>query len=120
MDSGCQRPWFQFHLITAFVLMFAASGLLWANITLRDAVIATTGGCDSSEVRTKGYGWPLFVQYKHSESYTTTVDVPRLLIDAICAVFVLMIVAFCSEGLLRIHHDIFHVFPREPHPPHEY
>lgn len=27
-----KRPWFQFHLSTAVVLMFVAAGLLWLNM----------------------------------------------------------------------------------------
>jgi hypothetical protein len=30
-----RRPWFQFHLSTAMILMFVAAGLLWANMRVR-------------------------------------------------------------------------------------
>jgi hypothetical protein len=30
-----KRPWFQYHLSTAIILMFVAGGLLWLNLTER-------------------------------------------------------------------------------------
>ncbi|MCY3018477.1 MAG: hypothetical protein NTW87_05535 [Planctomycetota bacterium] len=36
-DAPKKRPWLQFHLSTAVVLMFVAGGLLWANTVPRDA-----------------------------------------------------------------------------------
>lgn len=39
-----KRPWFQFHLSTAIILMFVASGLLWLNIPQHsDEVFLTRG-----------------------------------------------------------------------------
>ena len=32
-DAAKKRPWFQYHLSTAVVLMFVAGGLMWANMT---------------------------------------------------------------------------------------
>lgn len=33
-DAPTKRPWFQFHLSTAIIVMFAAAGLLWLNLNL--------------------------------------------------------------------------------------
>ena len=49
-----KRKWFQIHLSTALVLMFAAGGLLWANLQAEDY--------DDVATLSSGYtyrGWPL-------------------------------------------------------------
>ena len=53
-----KRPWFQFHLSTAIILMFAAAGLLWLN--MRPDVQATPFG--SNEL--VAWGWP-FTALQH-------------------------------------------------------
>lgn len=49
------RPWFQFHLTTAIVLMFVAGGLLWANLIPSRGPYRDTPGIES-----RCYGWPLW------------------------------------------------------------
>jgi len=34
MNEKTKRPWLQFRLSTAVLLMFACSGLIWANVAL--------------------------------------------------------------------------------------
>jgi hypothetical protein len=57
-----KRPWLQFHLSTAVVLMFVAGGLLWLNMHENGVVVVDGQGQQSGlgigfECRT--YGWPL-------------------------------------------------------------
>jgi len=58
-DPTKKRPWFQYHLSTAVVLMFVAAGLLWLNVR---------GGAEYGSLsQHDGYqylGWPapLFVR----------------------------------------------------------
>lgn len=53
-----RRPWFQFHLSTALVLMFAASGLLWLNLN-SDVARKTRKADGSIAVDWRGPGWPI-------------------------------------------------------------
>ncbi|MCY3021414.1 MAG: hypothetical protein NTW87_20560 [Planctomycetota bacterium] len=57
-----RRPWFQFHLSTAIVLMFVAAGLLWLNIRVHTTIAAGKQMWDDREcavVRTwPSLGWP--------------------------------------------------------------
>jgi hypothetical protein len=48
-DAPKKRPWFQFHLSTAVVMVFVAAGLLWLN---------TTSRCPDKKTYA-AYGWPL-------------------------------------------------------------
>jgi hypothetical protein len=51
-----KRPWFQFHLSTAVVLMFVAGGLLWAN--MQPPYVSVLGG-DAWETKFQWSGWPI-------------------------------------------------------------
>ena len=52
MTNKRRRPWFQLHLSTALILMFAAGGLLSMNFRARN-VIALNGAFLETD-----YGWP--------------------------------------------------------------
>jgi len=56
-----KRPWFQFHLSTAVVLMFVAGGLMCANIEGRRGtfyVEAHKDGHEYNKMVAHLYGWP--------------------------------------------------------------
>ena len=59
-DAPKKRPWLQFHISTAIIMMFVAGGLMWLNLHGRaDRVYP---GCLSDALipnRTLSYGWPL-------------------------------------------------------------
>jgi hypothetical protein len=59
-----ERPWFQFHLSTAVLMMFAAAGLLYPNVVPR---------IHSTNV--SAYGWPLTV-YVDAANLPPNVVVP--------------------------------------------
>ena len=44
-DAPKTRPWLQFHLSTAVVLMFVAAGLLWANMLHRHEQLNEFDAC---------------------------------------------------------------------------
>jgi hypothetical protein len=52
-----KRPWFQFHLSTAIVLMFVAAILLWANLRPTIRSIAIVSGLPNVEEHSRG--WPV-------------------------------------------------------------
>jgi hypothetical protein len=59
-----RRPWFQVHLSTCVVLMFVASGLLWANVRVREVGQVTVTfdsekGSSDLMITVNGRGWPL-------------------------------------------------------------
>ena len=62
-----KRPWFQFHLSTAVVLMFVASGLLWSNLRFTEFEVESGfPGSDSYGTNTYGgYGWPMPFYVRH-------------------------------------------------------
>lgn len=52
-----KRPWFQYHLSTAIVLMFVAAGLLWVNMNL--PLGGTSYACGKHICcKSTGYGFP--------------------------------------------------------------
>ncbi len=57
-----KRPWFQFHLSTAIVLMFAASGLLWANMRPARFELLESVEPQVFFVEVHWSGWPLAPQ----------------------------------------------------------
>ena len=71
-DAPKKRPWLQFHLSTAVVLMFVAAGLLWLNMpkqtySAKDAKVTAIvpGGADATPppapfpMDVWQQGWPL-------------------------------------------------------------
>ena len=61
-----KRPWFQYHLSTAIILMFVASGLLWLNMRLNFAIFRELGPQLDGQGRKRiglevgaSLGWPL-------------------------------------------------------------
>ena len=49
-ETPKKRPWFQYHLSTAVILMFVAGGLLWMNMTPYQNYLYRNDTI---------YGWPL-------------------------------------------------------------
>lgn len=52
------RKRFQVHLSTAIILMFAAGGMIWANVTVRTYVQAPPVNDPSYKREVKYFGWP--------------------------------------------------------------
>ena len=58
-DVPKKRPWFQYHLSTAVVLTFVASGLLWADLQQQvQAEVFVSGPASYQVIRTRSFGWP--------------------------------------------------------------
>ncbi|HLX60931.1 MAG TPA: hypothetical protein VKX17_06575 [Planctomycetota bacterium] len=66
------RKWLRVHLSTAVLLMFAAGGLIWFNVTPR-IVNRDAGWCTYSE---KVYGWPYHARSQVFEYKSTSVMHP--------------------------------------------
>jgi hypothetical protein len=114
-----KRPWFQFHLSTAIVMMLVAAGLLWLNLgpTIRSIEVVLGEPMVEAHAR----GWPfcfwstVFVpsgRYKiafEPEPYTDYVPgmpMPRvrfgmLAADAVIAIAILLAVAALLEWRIR-------------------
>lgn len=60
--AAAARSRFRIHLSTAIVLMFVASGLLWANISQRARY--ATNYFDQGELYIASHGWPFGVSYQ--------------------------------------------------------
>ena len=92
-----ERPWFQYHLSTAIVLMFAAAALLWLNLGLREHRL---------------YGWPFHV-YSYDFTYydaaiggyhvtPTTNDVAWLVANVVVCLLLLAGVGIMCERRLAL------------------
>ena len=106
---SAKRSWFQFHLSTAVVMMFVASGLLWLNMYRSDTVGYLA--FDISDVPDRknwvsyhriAQGWPAWF----SERYTGGLSgsqwrVPGLLYDCATAGAVLFAVGLVLEWRIR-------------------
>jgi len=54
-----KRPWFQYHLSTAILLMFVAGGLLWVNLRVPNSYAPGEGGLGMYDILlVRQYGWP--------------------------------------------------------------
>ena len=53
-----KRPWLQFHLSTAVVLMFVASGLLWLNMRPHQCLCSLPEVGAGATGLAVYYGWP--------------------------------------------------------------
>jgi len=99
-----KRPWFQFHLSTAIVLMFVAAGLLWLN--LRDPVL-TSKNCYGDGWYIWDRGWPLphsrvgTTEFPMTEEYLDALFFPGMLADSIVGLSVLVAVAVACEWPIR-------------------
>jgi len=102
-----KRPWFQFHLSTAIILMFVASGLLWLN--MRPLPQPTRLSPPNWEIPVRG--WPLttryFVMTLDSEEAALMVNAggywhwQNVALNVLCALVILVSVAALCEW--RIH-----------------
>jgi hypothetical protein len=58
-DAPEKRPWFQYHLSTAIVLMFVTGGLMWPNLQQQvQAEVFVSGPASYQVIRTESFGWP--------------------------------------------------------------
>jgi len=80
-DAPKKRPLFQFHLSTAIVLMFVASGLLWPNVSTRFRRLEPSKASRLCyEVESLVRGWPflaeqkMVIPYPQSESRSGPAD----------------------------------------------
>ena len=93
--TGTRRPWFQFHLSTAVVLMFVAGGLMWANMT--KSVVMLSRPAES-------FGWPVpFLIYRVGMKGDVYQDWYHacFVLDALLALCILLLCALSCEYLLR-------------------
>ena len=105
-DAPQERPWLQFHLSTAVVLMFVAAGLLWLN--MRPLPI---GAWIPAEPLREGaqipwHGWPLMTRYTVFTLSNEEMDGgywnwQNCAFNALCAVVILLAVGMFCEWLLR-------------------
>jgi hypothetical protein len=91
-DPAKKRPWFQFSLLTAIVVMLAASGLLGANLRPRIENIFTSSHWI---VTSEKYGWPLSFRYRGFWSWRGIVA------DTAVAAIIIMAAGFLCESLVR-------------------
>jgi hypothetical protein len=65
MPASPRRKRFQIHLSTAIVLMFAAGGLLWANIAGTESIVQADRWDRPADVyyHLRTCGWPLQATY---------------------------------------------------------
>jgi len=109
-----RRPWFQLHLSTCIVLMFAAGGLLWANIVPGKNAYWGHGVGKSGHTDTiaDGYGMPILFRFVgETKFYSNTgldrtdpfykFDVAFLLLNILANVVLLTTVLILSEWLIR-------------------
>ncbi|MCY3020742.1 MAG: hypothetical protein NTW87_17125 [Planctomycetota bacterium] len=118
-----KRPWFQFHLSTAIILMFVAGGLLWANVRLHtqrvDLFFGESRVVSRFEAREWGNrtvrGWPLDYM-QHSLVGKWYFAPGNLVIDAAVTIVLLLGVAILAESLF--HHSMPTVSdpPGQPRP----
>ncbi|MCY3018878.1 MAG: hypothetical protein NTW87_07610 [Planctomycetota bacterium] len=108
-DAPKKRPWLQFHLSTAVVLMFVAAGLLWLNMRDRHSLFLET-------VWATQYGWPFVAAEKPRYQYVIPgsptiitgpaanrihVSIVGVVADCIVALVVLFVVGVLCERLIR-------------------
>ena len=103
-----KRPWFQFHLSTAIVLMFVAGGILWANLQER---IVYEFYADLIFCEVHGRGLPLCFQRLTSQTEgsdevthlygTMSWRYDGLAVDLVLALVVLLAVGSICEWLIR-------------------
>jgi hypothetical protein len=106
-DAPKTRPWLQFHLSTAVVLMFVASGLLWLN--MRDR------GPFFHQSLTTRHGWPFDATEKigvwsgsailpldpNFDPLRTQVSMMGVVADCTIALAILCLVGVLCEWLIR-------------------
>jgi len=101
-DAPRKRPWLQYHLSTAVVLMFVAGGLLWLN--MRPLPLRAV------EMKIPLHGWPLMTRYAvitlSNEEAAMMPDGgywnwQNCALNALCAVVILLAVAVFLEWRIR-------------------
>ncbi|MCY3021628.1 MAG: hypothetical protein NTW87_21655 [Planctomycetota bacterium] len=100
-DAPRKRPWFQFHLSTAIVMMFVAGGLLGASILI--SRIESTSHFHGITMTARFYGFPLPL-YKFGVAYDEPygfVIWPLLCVDVCVWLTVLLVTGFLCEWLIR-------------------
>ena len=110
--NEAKRPWFRFHLLTAVLMMVAASGMLWANLQMRHTAAwfelcriqdenPTWVGLLSEDALME-YGFPATVYSEgHRVFYTPTLHWPGILENAVVVTALLLAIAVASEHLIR-------------------
>ena len=100
-----KRPWFQIHLSTAVVLMFAAGGLMWANSTKYFVFTSR----DDHQVGCRG--WPItmwwsdpsIINPKGSENdYEPVFSFLNASLNALVAIAILLAICFRCERRLKM------------------
>lgn len=109
-----RRSWFQLHLSTCIVLMFAAGGLMWANtVPVKNAYWGhAVGNSGHTDFVGDGYGRPIpfrFVGdmkiYTNTGLASTTTfrqfHTSRLVLNIVANIVLLVLVMILSEWWIR-------------------
>ena len=95
-----KRPWFQYHLSTAIVVMFVASGLLWLNVRNQNWIHLPDDDLPS-------YGWPFiyfnrYWMFEGSKSlFYNEWYCWHLIGNILIALAIVIVVAFVCEWHIR-------------------
>jgi len=115
-DAPKKRPWFQFHLSTAIVMMFVASGMMWANFRVTRGFALCELPFDPTDpssppksfsVHVLTYGWP--ASCRTAACYEDGTTEPwnwvwhwgAFILDAASAVALLAVTATLCEWRIR-------------------
>ncbi len=98
MEEPTKRRRFQLHLSTAIVLMFAAGGIVWANVSMRKAPWPERRFFEHL------YGWPYDALYSTPYSFNDEDAGPPthwiasgIIINALVAALILNVVWYVCE-----------------------
>ena len=103
MTSGPKRPWFRYHLLTAVLMMIAASGMVWTNMRGYESdfeifIPSTVTAADPIQVLC--YGWP--VRCCVAQVGVDTIwNARSVFVNVLVAVGILAAVALVSKSLFR-------------------
>ena len=124
MNGKPKRPWFQIHLSTAIVLMFVASGLMWANFSVNNAELLRKIDKENQQRQSaskkyinpfyhdqmipfdfaqKECGWPITAYFCESQIIILAPEwrLVGVMVDATVALVLLISIAVGSERLVR-------------------
>lgn len=101
-----KRPWFQFHLSTAIILMFVAAGLLWLNLNPPGGERWLPGfyvGLLEPGYWSVARGWPYtcWNMYGNERDSHVTWYYGHLTVDVVIAAGILVFVAVVCEWRIR-------------------
>jgi hypothetical protein len=107
MPAPAKRPWFQFHLSTAVVLMFVAAGLLWLNVHPSPVAPILDPDIDIGlqvDANARPFGWPIIAVYTCGAADTSRVakiHQSAAAFDLFLALSILLAAGASLEWLIR-------------------